>query len=79
MAGNRYTGAACRRDVTRGPGWSGLANVGHALAQTHTHTHIYLARMREHTHAYTQIYDIHADTYPIQNIYPVIHKQIYKN
>jgi hypothetical protein len=72
MAGNRYTGAACRRDVTRGPGWSGLANVGHALAQTHTQNH---ARTREHT----QIHDIHAGTYPIENIYPVIQKQIYKN
>lgn len=30
-----------RRDVTRGPGWSGLVNVGHALAQARIHACMY--------------------------------------
>lgn len=59
MAGNRYAGAACRHDVTRGPGWSGLDNVGHALPQTHTHLHMNL-HARTNTYIHVHTHNIHA-------------------
>lgn len=58
MAGNRYAGAACRRDVTRGPGWSGLADIGHALARSRTHTDVL-----QTTTPQTNIHELAASTF----------------